>query len=91
MSLDDTQARMQAFAAALARFDESLQVSLSTLNECHAEAEGIWRDAFARDYEAAWAPLSDGLRRWVAHEGPAYRDFIAQKLLALEAYLRGGR
>lgn len=89
MSLDETNERMRVFAAVLDRFDEALRGSLATLNDRHAEVEGEWRDAFARDYEAAWATLADSLRRWVSHEAPTYRQFMSEKLQILQEYLRG--
>lgn len=91
MSLDDTLVRMRLFAVALERFDDALRGSLATLEACHADAQTEWRDAFARDYELAWQPLSDGLRRWTAHEGPAYQDFLRLKLHALRSYLGDDR
>lgn len=87
MSLDDTLVRMRLFASALDRFDDALRGSLAALDACHTDAQVEWRDAFAREYEIAWQPLSEGLRRWVAHEGPAYHDFMCLKLHALQVYL----
>lgn len=91
MSLDDTFDRMRIFAATLERFDEALRGSLLALTQRHEAAEGLWQDAFAREYAAAWAPLDDGLRRWCRHDGPNYRAFMADKLRALAQYLDGDR
>ncbi|MCW5623978.1 MAG: hypothetical protein KIT73_04570 [Burkholderiales bacterium] len=91
MSLDDTFDRMRVFSAALERFDEALRGSMATLAERHAEVEGLWQDAFARDYAAAWAPLAEGLQRWALHEGPEYREFVTMKLRALAVYLEDSR
>lgn len=91
MSLDETFDRMRAFEAALERFDESLRGSLTTLSARHADAEGEWQDAFAREYAAAWAPLADGLQHWCHQEGPQYREFVHDKLRALARYLEQER
>ncbi len=91
MSLDDTFDQMRVFASALDRFDEAMRTSLATLSERHAEVEGLWQDAFAHEYAAAWAPLAEGLQRWTQHEGPEYRDFVAAKLRALANYLEDAR
>lgn len=91
MSLDETFERMRTFALALERFDEAMQVSVATLKQRHEAAAPLWRDAFARDYQAAWAPLSDGLDRWCRQEGPQYRDFVATRLRALARYLDSAR
>lgn len=87
MSLDETLVRMRLFAVALDRFDDALRGSLAALDACHADAQVEWRDAFSREYEMAWQPLSEGLRRWTAHEAPAYHDFMRLKLYSLQSYL----
>lgn len=91
MSLDDTFERMQLFARALERFDAAQRTALAVLQRRHEDAEALWRDQFAREYAERWQPLSDGLRQWSLHEGPAYRQFIGEKLRGLSAYLEGDR
>lgn len=90
MSLDETFDRMRVFAAALERFDEAMQVSVADLHARHEAAAPLWRDAFARDYARAWAPLEEGLRRWCQQEGPDYRAFVKERLRALARYLDSG-
>ena len=89
MSLDDTFERMQLFGLALERFDEAQRSALAVLQQRHEDAEALWRDQFAREYAERWEPLSDGLRQWTLREGPAYREFIREKLRGLSAYLEG--
>jgi hypothetical protein len=91
VSLDETFDRMRVFAAALDRFDEAMQASVAELKRRHEAASPLWQDAFARDYQAAWAPLEEGLERWCRHEGPQYRDFVAARMRALARYLDGAR
>ncbi|MBI1396982.1 MAG: hypothetical protein GC151_13475 [Betaproteobacteria bacterium] len=90
MSLDETFDQMRTFAAALERFDEALRASHRQLAERHAAVEGLWQDAFAREYAAAWEPLARDLERWVQHDGTEYRDFVTTRLRALAQYLEDG-
>ena len=90
MSLDETFDRMRVFAAALERFDEAMQGSVKDLHARDEAAAPLWRDAFARDYARAWAPLDEGLQRWCQKEGPDYRAFVTDRLRALARYLDSG-
>lgn len=91
MSLDETLERMRQFEQALARFDEAQRVALAALERRHGDVQAVWQDQFSRDYTHLWEPLGDGLRRWTQREGPAYREFIADKLHSLSLYLGHGR
>ncbi len=87
MSLDETLEQMRAFEHALARFDEAQRIALAALERRHIDAQALWQDEFAREYAQLWEPLGDGLRRWTQRDGPAYREFIADKLHSLSLYL----
>ena len=90
MSLDDTYDRLVAFEAALARFDEALAASLAALVTCHAALEPVWQDRFAQEYRLLWSELETLLGFYLHGEAPRYRDFVAGKRVALQAYLEGG-
>lgn len=91
MSLDETFERMQLFGRALERFDEAQRTALAALQQRHGETESLWQDQFAREYAERWQPLFDGLQQWTLREGPAYREFVRDKLRSLSAYLEGER
>ncbi len=88
-SMDDVFERMQLFARALGEFQDALQASLADLDRCHAAVDPLWRDERRRTYDAGYIPLHDFLVRYVREQGPAYLDFLDEKLRAIDQYLHG--
>ncbi|MBR0560714.1 hypothetical protein [Neokomagataea anthophila] len=86
-SLDTTYERMRAFRDALDHFDERLGETYRQLTARHEDARDLWRDRFAVDYAAVWAPWEESLRRWCLEEGPRYREFVTERHLILGRYL----
>ncbi|GBR08257.1 MAG: hypothetical protein ABF479_12175 [Gluconacetobacter sp.] len=88
-SLDTTFERMKLFEQSLGRFNDRLAETYRFLAERHDAARDDWQDKFARDYEAAWAPLESGLRQWCTKEGPQYLAVMEEKARLLQRYLDG--
>jgi hypothetical protein len=88
-SLDDVYERMDAFARALARFQESLAASLTQMQARHDAVDPLWQDAARRHYDLHYGPLHEMLVQYLRVHGPDYLRFLEEKLRALEAYLHG--
>ena len=88
-SMDDVFERMQLFARVLGEFQEALQASLNDLDRHHAAVDSLWRDERRRTYDAEYNPLHEALVRYVRQQGPAYLEFLDEKLRAINQYLHG--
>lgn len=88
-SMDDVFERMQRFARVLGEFQDALAASLNDLDRHHAAVAPLWRDERRRAYDAEYAPLHAFLVRYARELGPAYLEFLDEKLRALDQYLHG--
>ncbi len=89
-SMDEVYDRMTAFAKSLENFQELLQSSLNEMQARHDAVDPMWEhDQFRRQYEARWEPLQNLLADFLQRKAPGYRNFLADKLRAIDAYLNG--
>jgi hypothetical protein len=88
-SMDDVHERMDAFARALARFQESLEGSLAEMQARHDAVDPLWQDEARRHYDLHYGPLHEMLVQYLRVQGPDYLRFLGEKLRAIEAYLHG--
>jgi uncharacterized protein YukE len=87
MSMNDTFREMRNFHAELQRFNGQLQASMSDLQANHDRVSPIWQDDMRKDYDAQWQEFDEMMKRYLSREGPAYVQFLDQKLQALSRYL----
>lgn len=87
MGLNDTFREMHNFHAELQRFNSQLQASMSDLQTNHDRVSPIWQDDMRKDYDAQWQEFDEMMKQYLSREGPAYVQFLDQKLKALSIYL----
>lgn len=89
MSMDEQYEQMRIFASTLSAFNEHLRASVADLQAQHDDISPLWQDSMRRDYDSQWLPLAQHMRSYLTQQGPAYEQFLRDKLHALEAYLYG--
>lgn len=87
MSMNETFHQMKAFHAELRQFNDQLTASMSDLQSNHDRVAPIWQDDMRKDYDARWAEFDEKMKYYLSREGPAYVQFLDQKLRALSQYL----
>jgi hypothetical protein len=88
-NLDDTYYAMQNFRQWLARFNDSLQASVTELEVQHDIVSPNWQDQWRKEYDAIWRPFEEVMKHYVGTEGPNYLEFLAIKSEAMRRYLFG--
>lgn len=89
MSMDEQYAQMRRFKDELVNFNERLRASMQDLKGQHEAVNPYWRDEMRHTYDTHWEPLDEQMRNYLEREGPAYVDFLNNKIRALGAYLYG--
>lgn len=89
MSMDDTFQQLQHFKSALENFNEQLRNSMNDLESKHSHVSPHWQDQMRKDYDALWEPLHETMVHYINKQGPAYEQFLSEKLRALGRYLNG--
>ena len=87
MSMNDTFREMQNFHRELVRFNESLRASMNDLQKNHEQVSPLWQDDMRKEYDAQWREFDEMMKNYLKREGPAYTQFLDQKLRALAAFL----
>jgi uncharacterized protein YukE len=87
MSMNDTFREMRNFHAELGRFNSQLQGSMNDLQANHDLVSPLWQDDMRKDYDSQWREFDEMMKNYLNREGPAYVQFLDQKLQALSRYL----
>ena len=87
MSMNDTFREMRNFHSELRRFNEQIGASMNDLESNHDRVSPIWQDDMRKEYNSQWQDFDEMMKRYLGREGPAYEQFLDQKLRALSRYL----
>lgn len=90
MSLDEQYEQMRFFAQALDEFNERLKGSVQDLTRYHDAVHPLWQDSFRKQYDAEWDEFEQRMDAYLRREGPAYTQFLVEKIRSLHQYLFGG-
>lgn len=89
MSMDEQFFHMTEFIKELEQFNQILHTSWRAVEQQHDQLEGHWQDEFRRNHDLVWESLDEKMQTYLTREGPHYLEFLGQKQVALERYLRG--
>lgn len=87
MSMDDTYNELRRFAKELEEFNETLNDSVKALTDAHDQLDGLWQDAFRREYDQRWDSFSKEMDRYQSSVSNQYEEFLKDKIQQLKAYL----
>lgn len=87
--MDEQYEQMQYFAQALNQFNDRIFWSVHDLAAQHTQVDPLWQDSFRRDYDREWQTFQTAMIRYINNEGPAYAQFLHDKLIALRRFLYG--
>jgi hypothetical protein len=87
--MDDVHQALLIFNHELNKFNEHLAASAEDLSRCHDLVSPVWQDQMRRQYEAQYGPLREMIGNYVQRGGPAYIDFLEEKVMLAKWYLYG--
>jgi len=87
--MDEQFRQMLVFRNTLEHFNGLVRASLADLGRHNDMVSPVWQDEMRKEYETHYADLREQIQRYDAIQAPAYLDFLAEKLEALEKYLHG--
>jgi len=85
--MNDTFREMRNFHTELQRFNDQLQGSMNDLQTNHDHVSPIWQDDMRKEYDSQWQKFDEEMKTYLSREGPAYVQFLDQKLQALARFL----
>ena len=89
MSMDDVHRELIQFRKELERFHSTISASLKSLNREHDRVDGMWNDAFRKDYDRRWSDFGHKMDQYLSRDAGQYTGFLDSKIRQVEAYLRG--
>lgn len=85
--MNDTFREMRNFHRELRKFNENIQGSMNDLQTNHDKVSPLWQDDMRQDYDAQWQEFDEEMKQYLNRQGPAYVQFLDQKLRSLSRYL----
>jgi hypothetical protein len=87
MSLDDTLVALQRLERSLAAFDDALRASTRELSAIEDRMDGVWDDAFRREFQRRTSEVKDPVDRYINRDGERYLAFLRSRVDRLRRYL----